>query len=312
MFIVLLCGLPGSGKSTVAGELVRLYRSLGHETEVVSFDERQAEPSQWDDSTFKSARSASLQELEQRLDTLGSESVVVVDDIMYLKSMRREVYVLGRMRCVPVVVITVSTELSTALARNALRDPHQRVDEASILRISERFEAPSPRAADRLHFVIDNNCGIGAAEGSGEFDALVEVIHGIVQQLPPLLAQRAAELAALAAAQAQSNATGEAKAKSVLQEFDLALRTITASIMQTLPRQAPQEAKRRVAASLSETKKMLLSEAREGEALQTNVAVVDHSTALTLGGEDDELQRASARMWAAAEAAMAGGGGGAA
>lgn len=303
MFIVLLCGLPGSGKSTVARELVRLYRSLGHESEVVSYDERQAEPSQWDDSTFKSARSASLQELEQRLDTLGSDSVVVVDDIMYLKSMRREVYVLGRKRCVPVVVITVSTELSTALARNAQRDPPQRVDEASILRISERFEAPSSHAADRLHFVIDNNCGVGAAERERELDALVEEIHSIVQQLPPLLAQRVAELAALAAAQAQAKATIDAAAVSVLQEFDLALRAITASIMQTLSRQAPQEAKRQAAAALSETKRMLLLEAREALAIADPA---DHSTALALGGED-ELQRASARMRTAAEAAMAGG-----
>jgi len=263
-FLLLLCGLPGAGKSTVAAEFVRQYRETGAcAVELLSFDDQQLDQSDWDETTFRSARSASLlavEELLSRRCTSGGGKVVVVDDIMYLKSMRREVYVLGRKRGVPVVVVSVVVSLPTALARNAQRDPARRVTDAAIVRIHARFEPPSDHTADRFRIIIDNNDGC---------EPISAQVRRAVVALPPLVARRAAELAALAAS-ANANASidnvssSSSSSISSVHRLDLWLRSETGRVMQALalpPRLADQD-RRRVASALSAAKQALLASER--------------------------------------------------
>ena len=254
---MLLCGLPGSGKSTLAGEFVRQYREErgGCSVVLVAFDDHLAAEADWDETTFGAARSASLRAVEAALAD-ESVTVVVVDDIMHLKSMRRQVYVLGRQRNVPVVVVTSNVELSTALARNALRTSPHRVEDAAILRIHSHFEPPGSNTADRLHFTIDSSGGGG---GSG-----AEQVQRVIERLPPLLTQRASELQALTAA---AEAAAAASSLSLddpnrLQQIDLLLRSEASRIMQALPPTLAPADKRRVAAALSMAKQQALASAR--------------------------------------------------
>ena len=255
---VLLCGLPGSGKSTLAGEFVRQYREErgGCSVVLVAFDDHLAAEADWDETTFGAARSASLRAVEAALAD-ESVTVVVVDDIMHLKSMRRQVYVLGRQRNVPVVVVTSNVELSTALARNALRTSPHRVEDAAILRIHSHFEPPGSNTADRLHFTLDSSGGGGGGGGA-------EQVHRVIERLPPLLTQRASELQALTAA---TEAAAAASSLSLddpnrLQQIDLLLRSEASRIMQALPPTLAPADKRRVAAALSTAKQQALASAR--------------------------------------------------
>jgi tRNA uridine 5-carbamoylmethylation protein Kti12 len=76
---------------------------------------------------------------------------------MFLKSMRREIYKTTRDVQVPLVVIYIKTSLATCLERNANRTGPARIEEHSILNITEKFEAPmGGNIADKHFIVIDN------------------------------------------------------------------------------------------------------------------------------------------------------------
>ncbi len=186
--VVVLCGVPGSGKTTFASTLIQEYdqwrkhsekesSSMTALSEVVSFDEFITEEEQWDETTFKSSRKAALQQIhsllhaqsqtmhsieESILPSVPVGRILVVDDLMYLGSMRHEVYKVARDTRVPVpqVVIWVNTDVDIAVSRNATRAAlgQPSVHEDTIRRIHELFEPPHSHAiADRLHYIIDTH-----------------------------------------------------------------------------------------------------------------------------------------------------------
>lgn len=87
----------------------------------------------------------------------GKQSIVIVDDIMYLRSMRREIYVLARDRDIPLLVVWVNTSPEIAQQRNTTRDHNTRVSEESMTRIISDFEVPDSTAVcDRYNLTV---CG---------------------------------------------------------------------------------------------------------------------------------------------------------
>lgn len=70
--------------------------------------------------------------------------LVLVDDNMQYRSMRRDVYVLARDRRLAYLQLHVACDLAVALARNAERDGLRRVPPAVLERMAGAFEAPQP------------------------------------------------------------------------------------------------------------------------------------------------------------------------
>lgn len=84
--------------------------------------------------------------------------VTIVDDIMHLRSMRREVYVLARDRGVPIISVWISADIETAFARNHLRTGAERIPEDTIMKIHSALQPPDPvHIFDRNSITVDGN-----------------------------------------------------------------------------------------------------------------------------------------------------------
>jgi tRNA uridine 5-carbamoylmethylation protein Kti12 len=89
---------------------------------------------------------------------LSFPGIIIVDDIMYLRSMRRQVYVLARESGIPVLVVWVRTELDVALERNAQRTGKGRVPDEVIAKIYSELQPPEEVFIfDRYFLVLENS-----------------------------------------------------------------------------------------------------------------------------------------------------------
>ena len=246
--------------------MARVFRAelerQGFDVRCVAFDDNEVSEDERDETTFRASRIAALQGVESELQSClasgkAQKFTVIVDDIMYLRSMRRQLYVLGRQHAVPLAVVWVQTSLPTALARNAAREAGRRIPEATIAKLHEHFEPPSRlHSADRLSFVLPNEAAVDV-EGS---EALVrDKVRDLLAQLEPQAELRRAELVQLMAS--MSAAAVEVVSGQAQHELDLALRRLTSRMLAAHGGLAP-NARRGLAAALSATKAEMLAKAR--------------------------------------------------
>lgn len=86
-------------------------------------------------------------------------SVILIDDIMYLKSMRREIYVIARDKGIPVFTVWVKVDFEIAKQRNLCRPMECRVSDAAMNRIFIGFEPPvSSLIFDRCNYTVNGSC----------------------------------------------------------------------------------------------------------------------------------------------------------
>lgn len=120
-FLIMLCGIPGSGKSTVARELIR---QLG-DVEVIATD-------------AIGGRGRRYGKLHRRLEELtGVRRYVVLDGTFYSRERRNEV----RAQDCPVLLVYLNCPLELCLARN--RDRRDGIPERGVHAMARRFEPPS-------------------------------------------------------------------------------------------------------------------------------------------------------------------------
>ena len=161
--LVVFCGIPGSGKSTIAQHVHTKIDTEPRPTiHYVAFDDGIANKDVWSERTFADSRKTGLDTVKQHLENSSSSScdtVILVDDIMYLHTMRREMYVLARdYGAHHILIVHVTADIEVALARNALRDVSTKVEEESIRRMFDRFEPPNHKLTHEKHVVhIDAN-----------------------------------------------------------------------------------------------------------------------------------------------------------
>lgn len=190
--VVLLCGLPGAGKTTLAGRLVAW---LAAETDIaatlLSVDAEEAAASSvaselpagagsngssatvdgWRTAPWHAARErvqaavrrAVAEDAQQRAPCRHPRRLLLVDDNHYYASMRRPYYTACRDARAAWGVLWLDAPLSAAAARNVLRVGGARVRDDVMLRMAQRFEPPGCV-----------NCASGALEGACE---LVEPPH---------------------------------------------------------------------------------------------------------------------------------------
>ena len=142
-FLLALCGLPASGKSSLADAISVAVQSKGPIVEVVRTDE-------WRDDAYYSdfvpekegeVRQAAL----ARVETLvGKGKSVIHDDTNYYNRMRHEILEIAIDAKCAFGIIHVTTPIEEALKWNRER-PGTRIPEYVIQRISERFDRPGAR-----------------------------------------------------------------------------------------------------------------------------------------------------------------------
>jgi len=125
----MLCGIPGSGKSSVAAELVR---RLG-DVEIVATD-------------VIGGRGGRYRKLRRRVEGLaGRRRFVILDGTFFAAAMRERVRDMGY----PVLLVYLDCPLQVCLERNRSRGSV--IPEKGVRSMHRRFEAPT---ADEVPLVI--------------------------------------------------------------------------------------------------------------------------------------------------------------
>ena len=183
--VILLCGIPGSGKSTLSRQIKSIYNNdndNNNNVYTISFDDDEISSSIWTDETFRISRDISLGKLRDLLISINNNNnnddnnnIIIIDDIMYLHSMRREVYVISRDHHALLLVVHIDVDMNIALSRNATRSIvnndnqvcDQKISDETIMKLYQRFEKPNTtQIADKHHIIItssdhdDNNDNI--------------------------------------------------------------------------------------------------------------------------------------------------------
>lgn len=129
---LVVCGIPGSGKSTLSHWLRDKFEDTHISCHVMSFDDYEFPSTMWDSESFVKSRALSLTAIEKRAKQ-HQDRVLIVDDIMFYSSMRREIYKLSRSCGAGYAVIHLDVCESVAQRRNAMRSEETRVkDEVQL------------------------------------------------------------------------------------------------------------------------------------------------------------------------------------
>lgn len=171
--VLLLCGLPGSGKSSLARSLKEsnvdtFDRILHIEYDSITREQLQTQQQTENDNedvftkdsleAWRASRNIALEQLSQQLethlesnDTSTPSLLIIMDDNFHLRSMRKNVHQLCASHAsnnenqVYLLIVWLNTPLSTCLERNEQRQGNNRVPSEVIS--SMAFEAPDPNKA---------------------------------------------------------------------------------------------------------------------------------------------------------------------
>ncbi|KAF4663236.1 hypothetical protein FOZ61_001808 [Perkinsus olseni] len=164
--VVVLCGLPASGKSTLA-EKLKVGRSDA--IHVVDYDainrrllgEKDTPKKEFDPEVWRQSRQLALEEMRTILGRAG-KSIVIMDDNHFLRSMRKSVSKAAWEAGAGVCCVCVACPLEVCLRRNFDRSSG-RVPSGVITSMFEVMEAPER--------------GNGEAEGQVGWERKIPVVH---------------------------------------------------------------------------------------------------------------------------------------
>ncbi|MFW9843846.1 MAG: AAA family ATPase [Candidatus Thorarchaeota archaeon] len=139
-FILVLCGLPASGKSTLADAI---QIALDHEVEIVRTDDWRDDAyyTDWKPEKEKPVRQKALARVKE-LVTEGKS--IIHDDTNYYTSMRHELFEIAVEKKCGFAIIHVSTPVLVALRWNQEREG-TKIPDSVIHDVFERFDNPGSR-----------------------------------------------------------------------------------------------------------------------------------------------------------------------
>ncbi|XP_055518591.1 protein KTI12 homolog [Leucoraja erinacea] len=145
MPLVLMCGLPCSGKSHRAAELGRYLREEAGK-KVVEVAERSVGMERnlvyGDSHKEKELRGVLKAEVERKIN---KEDVVIMDSLNYIKGYRYELFCLIKHTQTPHCLIHCETAVDVCSSWNRSREPEQQYSQEIFDALVMRFEAPDAR-----------------------------------------------------------------------------------------------------------------------------------------------------------------------
>eukprot|EP00887_Chlorella_sp_A99_P002838 scaffold6.g2838.t1 len=312
--LLVLCGLPGSGKTTLAKQLVSTAPAQGDGSLIalhVCFDELGCgqEGEEFSPEAWRRGRRAALAAVEAALagsDALapaGAENpaagqqtarrrLVIADDTYHLRSMRSECYALARAHGAAFAQLHLRCTPGLAARRNACRPPGARVPPGIIDRMAAALEPPGAAGAppwDRHAIAVDvleeDGAG-GMGGGPGTAGIWRSVLAAWGRPAPPPLDAEQIEAVKAAARQAT--------AASLVHGVDIACRRAIAEAMQAA---VPKERRAAAARLLNDARLRLLDELRQRVRQQEGEGWGDDEL-------DGEIGTWAARFGAAAAASL--------
>ena len=112
----------------------------------------------WNENTFKESRRKAEESLENAMKSFQctkTKRLFIVDDIMYLRSMRKEIFNLCRSFNVLMCVVWLNVSLEFAMQNNSQRPSNEFINERSLHKIYNDFQPPSTNIVhDRLFHTV--------------------------------------------------------------------------------------------------------------------------------------------------------------
>jgi len=159
--VILLCGLPGSGKSSLAQQLVQKWHQdvVLHHIEYDALQDALHDDNKDALQAWRASRLEAIQQLCNLLE-LKESSVILMDDNFYLRSMRKQIWQVCRSHAthcrVYFGIIWLDTPLPICLQRNQQRQ--RSVDDETIVRMSQTQELPSQEISfERSSLVVKDD-----------------------------------------------------------------------------------------------------------------------------------------------------------
>ena len=87
-------------------------------------------------------------------------SLLLIDDIMYLRSMRRQIFVIARTAKIPILTIVVVVDKEIAIIRNRKYNINNKniIPDETITKLYNKFEIPDEKYIfDRNNIIFNNN-----------------------------------------------------------------------------------------------------------------------------------------------------------
>ena len=177
-FILALCGLPASGKSTLADAI---QKALDDDVEIVRTDEWRDEVyyTDWKPEKEKPIRQAALDTVKRLVQDGKS---VIHDDTNYYTSMRHELYEIAVDNGYGFAIIHITTPVTTAIRWNNQRaDPD--FPDSVIEDIDQRFDIPGRR------YLWDNS-DLEVDREKQEIDTVIPEIVELLKELQPAVEEK--------------------------------------------------------------------------------------------------------------------------
>jgi len=142
--LLMMCGIPSSGKTTKAIQLLKFFESRGHSVVLINEESQKVERNEgYKDSRMeKITRAAFLEAVEKRI---SPETIVIIDSLNYIKGYRYELYCRARSQRTPICVVHCDTPRNITKEWNRTKESSVQWSDELLEELSSRFEVPNPR-----------------------------------------------------------------------------------------------------------------------------------------------------------------------
>lgn len=300
--LIVVCGPPGVGKTTFCSKLKEfmIIKNDNVNVNIISFDDYEISKNEWNGSTFGIGRQKALNKVKTLLQKHNNNvnnvnNVIIVDDIMHLKSMRREVYTITRDYSNNASFLIVSLKenmtLETAFSRNASRPKEKQVPDSTIERLFNQFEFPgkvivSSNSTSKLKTFPWEKVVVSVDYSSEEsteasLESVMEHLPAARQQTHYLrdLHRSILDSKKSLARNGSDNNTSNTSNKnnmSIMHMIDIAIRTEISRLMQLLPK----EERKSMASSFATAKQYTLQQAKSSINSNSNFNYNDREVGL--------------------------------
>eukprot|EP00198_Chlamydomonas_reinhardtii_P002189 XP_001691525.1 predicted protein [Chlamydomonas reinhardtii] len=184
MPLVVICGQPCSGKSTLAAKLVNLFQEAGLPVELVDELSLHLERNAAYTGTFNEKNTrAKLKSKTERV--VGRKGVTILDSINNIKGYRYELWCVARAAGTRYCMVHVDTEVSQCRQWNEARPEAERYKQDIFDDLAGRFERPDARNRwDAPLFTLHPASECIGEDAEPEADVLAGVVRAMLDEQP--------------------------------------------------------------------------------------------------------------------------------
>ena len=145
-YLIMFCGVPGSGKSTEARRMAGSLTARGITIEHISRDELRFSMISDESEYFSKEKEVFSKFVEKMNNSLNKNDCTIIDATHISKASRAKI--LRRVEnpnSVRLLVLYLTTPLDVCIQQNDLRAGRERVPHEAIERMAEQFEEPTEK-----------------------------------------------------------------------------------------------------------------------------------------------------------------------